>query len=165
MAIIFKNLDIMKYLKVIILLIFVLNCRKQESHILVDYFKNHPDIIEFCKEVVPCLKEEINNVFKDLPQQKNYLLTKTTVLNCINEQSTKITQKINLDPDQIKEIHKKKELFNYEFLIKSSILNQNQKEILNNYIKCSKLIKEKKECQYKKDILKKNEYCLSFFKE
>lgn len=155
----------MKYLKIMILFLFGFFCNKEENNAIANYFKNYPDIIEFCNQVVPCLKEEISTVFKDLPQQKNYLLTKTSISNCINEQSTKISQKINLDNNQLKEIHKQKDSFDSDFLIKSSILNQIQKEILNNYSKCTKLIKEKKECQYKKDILKKNEFCLSYFKE
>ncbi|MFN3603772.1 MAG: hypothetical protein ACK4UJ_03555 [Leptonema sp. (in: bacteria)] len=150
--------------------VFFLFCHKQENQILLEFYKNTIEVSDFCNHTIPCIKEEISIAFKDLPQQKNYLLSKTTLSNCKIEQAKKINERLNLSNEEsskiIEEIHyrhKKKILIEYSFFFLYRFLEIQKKEILENYQKCLEIIKKENSCSKKKLIFKENKYCNNFF--
>ncbi len=180
-----KNLIYFLYF---ILLLFLF-CEKQKPSIQ-NYLNNSLELIEFCKEMIPCVKEEISHAFSNLPQQKEYLLSKTSLQNCQYEQSFKLNQILNLNPEQILNFQKdweqymkdfinaKKQnninifLSNTKYKFKNAnytienlffYLKNDQKEILSYYLNCTKEIKKPKTCIQKKEILKNNIDCNRIF--
>lgn len=171
------------------ILLFFLFCEKQKPSIQ-NYLNNSLELIDFCKEMVPCVKEEISHAFSNLPQQKEYLLSKTSLQNCQYEQSVKLNQILNLNPEQILNFQKDWEQYikdfmnakkhnnintllnNTKYKFKSTdntienlffYLNNDQKEILTYYKNCIEETKKSKTCIQKKEILKNNIDCTRIF--
>lgn len=152
--------------------IFLNQCSQSHEDVIADFLKNTTEVIEFCNHVLPCIKEEVSKAFTKMPQQKSYLLAKTTLTNCKTEQGKKISSKIHFSSKQVEKFKYevqdriKKQLGfenNLSFIEKFS--NETQKEILYNYAKCTMIIQTHNNCSSIKETLKKNTFCLAFFKE
>jgi septal ring factor EnvC (AmiA/AmiB activator) len=168
------------------------SCKNEKKPELFSYFQSTQEIINFCKAMVPCVKEEIQQAFKDQPQQREYLLSKTNHTNCQSEQSEKLNLMLNLTKEQtnsfLTELYQFQKEYYYankqnqldQFLkthrykIKSidnqfsnleAFLDANQKKILEEYSKCTEVLTKTTSCPEKKQILKNNPFCKNIFKE
>ncbi len=157
-------------------LIFTLNlfCKNETNQKISTYILSTYEVSEFCNAIIPCIKEEVSNTFKDLPQQREYLLSKTNLQNCVLEQSTKLDELLKLSKVQIstfyQEINSKSkshQSFNYHMhpTLKNLFMfvHQEQKLILEAFIQCKDNIIKSNDCSIKKNIIKSSEYCLKIF--
>ncbi|MCX7810340.1 MAG: hypothetical protein N2247_05460 [Leptospiraceae bacterium] len=175
-----------------IILVMLNSCKNEKKPELFSYLQSTQEIINFCKAMVPCVKEEIQQAFKDQPQQREYLLSKTNHTNCQSEQSEKLNLMLNLTKEQtnsfLTELYQFQKEYYYankqnqldQFLkthrykIKSidnqfsnleAFLDANQKKILEEYSKCTEVLTKTTSCPEKKQILKNNPFCKNIFKE
>ncbi len=156
---------------IFLFLVIFIDCSQSEEDIIVEFIKNTTEVVDFCNQVLPCIKEEVSKAFTKMPQQKAYLLTKTTELNCKMEQGRKINSKINFTYEQIErfknevQIRKKKMSLENHLSFMEQFLNEAQKEVLSNYVRCTMIIRELNNCKAVKETFKKNSHCLLFFEE
>jgi septal ring factor EnvC (AmiA/AmiB activator) len=115
--------------------------------------------------MVPCVKEEIQQAFKDQPQQREYLLSKTNHTNCQSEQSEKLNLMLNLTKEQTNSFLTELYQFQNQFSNLEAFLDANQKKILEEYSKCTEVLTKTTSCPEKKQILKNNPFCKNIFKE
>lgn len=183
----------MKFLKFyfcFILIFLMIQCNTDQKPNLASYLQSTSEVITFCKEMVPCVKEEINKAFKDLPQQREYLLSKTNIANCQIEQSEKLNALISPKESQVQsfmeELNKFQKDYSYakknnelnQFIKKSSykikipdatlinikpFLELSQNNIIENYIICLQKISKKNDCNIKKQIIKSEKECNTIF--
>ena len=132
---------------------------------MFSYLQSTQEIINFCKAMVPCVKEEIQQAFKDQPQQREYLLSKTNHTNCQSEQSEKLNLMLNLTKEQTNSFLTELYQFQNQFSNLEAFLDENQKKILEEYSKCTEVLTKTTSCPEKKQILKNNPFCKNIFKE
>lgn len=153
-------------------LIFILYCKNDQNQKISTYILSTNEVGEFCSAMIPCIKEEVSNTFKDLPQQREYLLSKTNQQNCVLEQSTKLDELLKLSKEQIlsfyqeinnisKDDHSDNKKSSLENL--NIILNQDQKLIIEAFIQCRDNVINTNDCSTRKNILKTNEHCLKIY--
>ncbi len=156
----------MKFSKTILIILVILNsCKNEKKPELFNYLQSTQEIINFCKAMIPCVKEEIEQAFKDQPQQREYLLSKTNRSNCQSEQAEKLSLLLNLSNEQIqslmtelKQIQIEPKLINLQ-----AFLESNQNKIIEDYTKCSQILIKANSCLEKKEILKNNPFCKNIF--
>ena len=156
----------MKFSKIILIILVILNsCKNEKKPELFSYLQSTQEIINFCKAMIPCVKEEIQQVFKDQPQQREYLLSKTNHTNCKSEQSEKLSLLLNLTNEQIQSLITELNRIQIEpkLINLQAFLEQNQNKILEDYTKCSEDIIKANSCLEKKQILKNNPFCKNIF--
>jgi septal ring factor EnvC (AmiA/AmiB activator) len=141
------------------------SCKKEKKPELFSYLQSTQEIINFCKAMVPCVKEEIQQAFKDQPQQREYLLSKTNHTNCQSEQSEKLNLMLNLTKEQTNSFLTELYQFQNQFSNLEAFLDANQKKILEEYSKCTEVLTKTTSCPEKKQILKNNPFCKNIFKE
>jgi septal ring factor EnvC (AmiA/AmiB activator) len=156
----------MKFLKIILIILVMLNsCKNEKKPELFSYLQSTQEIVNFCKAMVPCVKEEIQQAFKDQPQQREYLLSKTNHTNCQSEQSEKLNLMLNLTKEQTNSFLTELYQFQNQFSNLEAFLDANQKKILEEYSKCTEVLTKTTSCPEKKQILKNNPFCKNIFKE
>ncbi|GIX42883.1 MAG: hypothetical protein KatS3mg129_2616 [Leptospiraceae bacterium] len=170
--------------------VFIINCNKNDNANISFYIQSSKEVINFCKLMVPCIQEEIQNIFKNDPQQREYLLSKSTIYNCQLEQGEKLNSLLELTDEQIqsfsKELNEYQKDYDYakknnqleEFQKKNKykiktieatfdnlkpFLNEKQFQILMNYLFCINQLNNSQSCNIKKNILKNNTYCRNIF--
>jgi|GEM_PF-2741583 septal ring factor EnvC (AmiA/AmiB activator) len=141
------------------------SCKNEKKPELFSYLQSTQEIINFCKAMVPCVKEEIQQAFKDQPQQREYLLSKTNHTNCQSEQSEKLNLMLNLTKEQTNSFLTELYQFQNQFSNLEAFLDANQKKILEEYSKCTEVLTKTTSCPEKKQILKNNPFCKNIFKE
>jgi hypothetical protein len=141
------------------------SCKSEKKPELFSYLQSTQEIINFCKAMVPCVKEEIQQAFKDQPQQREYLLSKTNHTNCQSEQSEKLNLMLNLTKEQTNSFLTELYQFQNQFSNLEAFLDANQKKILEEYSKCTEVLTKTTSCPEKKQILKNNPFCKNIFKE
>lgn len=163
--------DVLKNFILFLMFLVFLICKNETNQKISSYIMLTKEVNEFCSVMIPCIKEEISNTFKDLPQQKEYLLSKTNIQNCQSEQGSKLDELLNLSNEQISIFYQKisnKDLSEIDpsYLTLNNlymIVSYDQKLILEAFILCKENVLKTTDCSEKKNIIKNNEHCLKIF--
>lgn len=164
--------NILNLLFLFLMFLVYLFCKKNSEQKISSFISTTKEVIEFCEAMIPCIREEISTTFRDLPQQREYLLSKTSLQNCILEQSFKLEELLHMSNEQV--------FFFYHSINKISNGNKNidihstlknlypfihndQKKILDAFIQCKNNMIQNKKCSDKKNTIKINLDCLKIY--